>query len=97
MKGWVLGILSALMASVCCLGPAVLALLGLGGLGFGVEVGRYHPWFVVVALVLLAIAWRGFFREATRCRAAGCQMAQGKITGLVLLIASLVVIFFARG
>jgi mercuric ion transport protein len=97
MKTWTLGLLSALTASACCLGPGVLALLGLGSLGLGVTAGRYHRWFLGAALVLLAVAWQRFFREATRCRTTGCGMARGGLTGLALLIASLVVLFFARG
>lgn len=37
-----LGILSALFASVCCLGPVLLVVLGLGSLGLGAFLGRYH-------------------------------------------------------
>ena len=97
MKAWILGLLSALTASACCLGPAVFALLGLGSLGLWTDVGRYHRWFLVGALVLLAVAWQRFFREVIRCRTTGCGMAHGKMTGLILLIVSLVVLFFARG
>ena len=97
MKAWTLGLLSALTASACCLGPGVLALLGLGSLGLGATVGRYHHWFLGAAVVLLAVAWQRFFREAARCRTAGCRMARGGLSGFALLIASLVVLFFARG
>jgi len=97
MKARTLGVLSALTASACCLGPAVFALLGLGSLGVGAALGRAHWWLLVAALALLLIAWRRFFREVARCRATGCRMASGKVTGLVLLIASLVFIIFAKG
>lgn len=97
MKVWTLGTLSALTASVCCLGPALLALLGLGSLGIGATLGRYHQWFVWVGVALLAAAWWRFAHELIRCRATGCRMAHGRMTGLVLLIASLVVLFFAGG
>lgn len=97
MKTWVLGAVSAVTASACCLGPAVLALLGLGGLGIGAILGRFHQGFVWVGMVLLAGAWWRFVRQLIRCRTAGCRMAHGRLTGLVLLIASLVVLFFAGG
>lgn len=94
MKPAQLGMFSALTASVCCLGPVILALLGLGSLGFGAVLGRYHWWFIVAAIGLLAVAWRSYLKEAARCRAASCQMARGKTTRTALTIASLVVAIF---
>lgn len=57
MKADKLGILSALMASVCCVTPLVLVLLGLGGIGIGTVLGRFHWWFLLVAIVLLTYGW----------------------------------------
>ncbi|MBI3088156.1 MAG: hypothetical protein HYY91_04650 [Candidatus Omnitrophica bacterium] len=95
MKAEKLGMLSALVASLCCLGPAVLALLGLGSLGLGASLGRYHQLFVWIGVALLAAAWWRFVRERIRCRTTGCRMTHGRRTGLVLLVASLVVLFFS--
>ncbi len=94
MKPQKLGILSALLASMCCLGPVLLVLLGLGSLGFGTFLGRYHWWFIAAAIILLTIAWRSYLKEAGRCRAASCEMAQGKTTRAVLTLASVVVAVF---
>ena len=94
MKAEKLGVLSALFASVCCLGPLLLVLVGLGGLGFGALIGRYHWWFVGAAIALLAYAWRSYLKEATRCRTAHCEIAGGKRTRTALLLASMVVAAF---
>jgi len=94
MKADRLGILSALFASVCCLGPVLLVLLGLGSLGFGALIGRYHWWFIGAAIALLAVAWRSYLKEARRCKTASCEMARGKTTRTVLLLASVVVAVF---
>ena len=59
-----MGMLSALVASVCCLGPVLLVLLGLGSLGFGALIGRYHWWFIGAAIALLTYAWRSYLKEA---------------------------------
>ncbi len=91
MKPGKLGMLSALVASVCCLGPLLLVLLGLGSLGFGAVIGRYHWWFIGAAIVLLAYAWQSYLKEARRCRTESCKMAQGKTTRTVLILASLIV------
>ena len=94
MKANKLGILSALTASVCCVGPLVLLFLGLGTLGFGAVIGRYHWWFILGAMGLLAFAWRSYLREARQCRTSHCEMAQGKTTRFVLILASLIVALF---
>ncbi len=94
MKADRLGILSALLASACCLGPMLLVLLGLGSLGLGAVLGRYHWWFIGTALTLLVGAWRRYLKEAARCRAGSCAMARGKTTRMALLLASVVVAVF---
>ncbi len=90
-----LGIGSALTASACCLGPAALAAVGLGGLGAGVFFTRFAGLLVAGAAVLLAFGWRRYVAEARRCRTAHCQMAGGKVTPAVLSVASIVVAGFA--
>jgi len=94
MKPAKLGILSALTASVCCLGPVLLVLLGLGSLGFGAFFGRYHWWFIMAAIGLLTFAWRSYFKEKRRCTTAQCAMEKGQTTKWTLLLASTVVAVF---
>ena len=95
MKAKGLGILSALTASVCCLGPLLLIALGLGSLGLGAALGRYHWYFILGAALLLAFAWRRYFKEKKSCESAHCEMAGKKMTRNVLLLASSVVLLFA--
>jgi copper chaperone CopZ len=95
MKADRLGILSALFASVCCVTPLILVLLGLGSLGIGAALGRFHWWFLGAALVLLTTAWRRYVQERRRCATEQCEMASGTPTRWTLLVASLVVTGFA--
>jgi copper chaperone CopZ len=95
MKADKLGILSALFASVCCVTPLILVLLGLAGLGIGAILGRFHWWFLGAALVLLTVAWRRYFQEGRRCATERCEMVSGTPTRWTLLVASLVVAVFA--
>ena len=90
-----LGMLSALTASVCCLGPLLLVLLGLGGLGFGAVIGKYHGWFIAGAGVLLMLAWRNYFKEKKFCESAHCEMESKKMTRTILTFATAVVLTFA--
>ncbi len=95
MKPGRIGVLSAALASVCCLGPVVLVLLGLGTLGLGAFLGRYHWFFLASAVLILVFAWRIFAKEKRRCDAEHCQMESRKSALTTLLIATLAVAVFA--
>lgn len=90
-----LGVFSALIASVCCLGPLVLILLGLSGLGLGAILGKYHLYFILGAALLLAFAWKSYLKEKKSCEVAQCEMSGKNKTRNVLILASAVVTFFA--
>lgn len=69
------------LASVCCLGPLVLAGLGLGGLGLAAGLARYRPGFLAVTAVLLAVAfWQTYRRREVACADGSCQVRSGSGT-----------------
>ena len=89
------GILSAIFASLCCVGPLLLLALGLGSLGFGTVLGRYHWGFTGVAVLLLTTGWYRYVKEQSRCRTQQCQMARAGMTRWTLMAASVLVATFA--
>ena len=92
MKAKWTGILSALLASICCVGPLLLISVGLGA-GAAV-ISRYHWLFIAAAIVVLALTWTKYFREKTRC-ACEHKTMQGRRSGMVtLLIATVIVLGF---
>lgn len=58
------GILPALAASACCLGPLVLVSLGIGGAWISnlTLLDPYRPYFIVAALVCMGLAYREIYR-----------------------------------
>lgn len=60
---------AAVAASACCIGPLVLALLGIGGAGFLVALEPYRPVFTVVTLGLLGAGWYMTYWEPARASA----------------------------
>jgi len=94
MKAKIVGILSAVTASICCVGPIVLIALGLGGLGLGAAIGKYHWYFLLAAIVLLIFGWRTYFKEKKECDAERCEMKGKAITRNVLIAASTIVLVF---
>lgn len=95
MKAKGLGILSALTASICCLGPLLLIVLGFGSLGLGALFGKYHWYFILAAVLFLAFGWHGYFKEKKSCESAHCQMQGKGMTRNILTIATLLVMTFA--
>ena len=94
MKAQRLGILSGVVASVCCLGPPLLILLGLGSLGLGSFFGKSHWYFILAGTVLLGFAWRSYLKEKRRCTTEGCKMVKGGTTHFILLLATMIVALF---
>src|SRR5882724_3808533 len=92
MKAKQAGILSAILASTCCVGPLLLIAIGLGsGAAF---VGRYHWFFLIGGIAVLTWAWTKYLQEKTVCDCEHKPM-QGRQSGMVtLLIATIIVLGF---
>lgn len=63
------GVLAEIGASVCCVGPLVLVLLGIGGAWVGTLVAfePYRPTFIGVTLVFLGLAYRKLYLVPQEC------------------------------
>jgi len=57
------GILAAIGASVCCVGPLVLLALGIGGTWVGnlTAMEPYRPFFIGLTLLFLGLAFRKLY------------------------------------
>jgi len=56
-------IVSGVLASICCIGPIVFALLGITGAGFVLKLEAFRPIFIVVALSFLSVSGYLTFRK----------------------------------
>jgi len=64
------GVLGALLASACCIGPLVLLTLGISGAWISnlTALEPYKPIFAVIALGFIAAGfWHVYFRKAAVC------------------------------
>ncbi len=108
-KGWsaasiVGAVVSAFLASLCCLGPLLFALLGIGGAGLLVKFERYRPYFTLLTLGLLAAGFYFTYRKpkvvavpatAGQGPACDCEHPKSNRLGRILLwIATALVIGF---
>ena len=64
-----MGGVAAILASSCCLGPLLLVLLGFSGVWVGnlTRMEPYRPWFLLLTVIVLALAGRRIFRPAQEC------------------------------
>lgn len=61
------GILGALAAILCCVGPLMPILLGLGGATALFGLDRFKPWFIGLGLLILGLASWYAVRKQNRC------------------------------
>jgi mercuric ion transport protein len=66
-------VLAAVGASVCCVVPLVLVLLGISGAWIAnlTALDAWRPWFSGATLLCLAFAYRAVYGPASRCRTDG--------------------------
>lgn len=94
-------ILSAFIASLCCLGPLVFALLGVGGAGLLVKLEPYRPYFIATTFALLGAGFFLTYRTPKTVGAAAggpdcdCPAPRANRAGKVMLwIATMLVVAF---
>lgn len=58
------GLIAAILASACCLGPLVLVMVGVSGAWISnlTLLEPYRPVFIGVALVFMGLAWHRIYR-----------------------------------
>jgi mercuric ion transport protein len=63
------GVLAAIGASVCCVGPLVLLALGIGGTWVGslTAMEPYRPIFIALTLLFLGLAFRKLYLVPQVC------------------------------
>ncbi len=63
------GILAAIGASVCCVGPLVLLALGIGGTWVGslTAMEPYRPFFIGLTLLFLGLSFRKLYLVPQDC------------------------------
>lgn len=89
-------------ASICCIGPAGIAILGVNGAIFAAGLKPYRPYLLALSLLLLAIAFAAVYgRRWLSGRSRSCPVRAGRMTrgilwaSLAIWIAAVVVQFAA--
>lgn len=66
---------TAIVASLCCIGPAVLAIAGAGSIGAFSAFETYRPYFIGVTVLLLGSAFYLTYRKReVKCEDGSCKI-----------------------
>src|SRR6266853_6147190 len=86
VSGTVASVTSA-AASICCIGPLAIALLGVNGAILAAAFKPYRVYLLSGSLILLAGALWSAYRPAPVRNGAACPVPTGRWTRLVLWVA----------
>lgn len=91
MKAAVASVIAAGAASVCCIGPVVLVLVGAGAVGASLaSVERYRPIFLTITAAFLGFAFYAAYRQKDDC--GPCSPATRRRTKMTVWFAAVLVI-----
>ena len=91
IKAGLVSLSSALVASLCCLLPLAIVLLGLGSGAFMMVTMKYRYIFLPVGVIGLGTGYYLYFKEKRRCSSIGCSFV-GRKTNLALLVLATVMV-----
>lgn len=94
VRGGFVGLISAFAASLCCVLPLVVILLGLGSGAFMATTMKYRSILIPTGVGGVSLGYFLYFRERLRCQTLACRMAGAK-TNLALLIFATAVVAVA--
>ena len=80
-------VVSGVLASVCCIGPLLLAVLGIGGAGLLARFEIYRPAFTAATFALLGVGFWLAYRKPKVIEgdACGCEYPKANRFGRALL------------
>jgi copper chaperone CopZ len=74
----VAGVLTAVVASLCCIGPVVVALIGVGSIGAFSVIESYRPYLIGLTVAILGLAFYLTYRKRmVACEDGSCKIESG--------------------
>ena len=69
------GIITAIIASLCCIGPVLVALIGIGSVGAFAFFENYRPYLIGATILLLGVAFYLVYRKReVKCEDGSCKI-----------------------
>lgn len=80
--------LTSSAASICCIGPIAISILGVNGAILAAGIKPYRFYILAGSLLMLGFAfWTVYGRKKARAGAA-CSVSAGRVTKIVLWVAA---------
>lgn len=92
VKSIIISLPSAILASLCCLLPLGMVVLGIGSGAFMMYTMKYSYIFIPTGVIGVGLGYLFYFRQKRRCDAAGCRTAAARWNLIALLFSTAVVI-----
>lgn len=78
------GMFTALLASACCIGPALFLAFGITGLGVLSRFEWLRPYLLVLTFVFVGMSYRYAYGRSSNCGADGvCNIAAKRINRIL--------------
>ena len=91
LKAGIVSFSAAVVASLCCVLPLAVVLLGLGSGAFMMVTMQYRSIFLPVGVVGMGLGYWLYFHEKRRCNNLGCTFVSRR-TNLALLVFATVIV-----
>lgn len=84
-------IVSAILASICCIGPLFIAILGIGSIGIFSSLERYRPLFILITFGVLGTAFYLTYRKKKNADAC-CELKRDRIKKIALWVIAIIAV-----
>lgn len=84
--------LAATATTFCCIGPAVIAVLGTTGVLAAARLAPYRAHFIIASVALLSLGFWLAYRPEGACVGTTCTTTSAKITRALLWMAALITV-----
>ena len=83
-----IGLLAGFIASLCCVGPLILIVLGIGGASTALAIGKQSPYFLALGILILATGLGFYYFRRSKKVCDECEVEQfswKKIVAIIIL------------
>ena len=92
LKAGIVSFSGAFIASLCCLLPLAVVLLGLGSGAFMMVTMQYRAILLPLGVLAVGGGYYFYFKEKRRCATLGCALAGKKFNLILLGLATIMLI-----
>ena len=92
VKSGMVSLASAFVASLCCVLPLAVVLLGLGSGAFMMTTMKYSNIFTPIGVIGVSLGYFLYFREKKKSTACGCPMRSKKLNLTILIFATILIV-----